>query len=102
MAAVAAVSEEAAVAAATPQEQRRRRASICSCRKCGILKTTPGPPWNSAPPIPAIRCSIRAAYGKGTFYALAVPDDFADIYRLPQSVLTQIRNLLGRDIFVQS
>ena len=43
---------------------------------------------------------IRAAYGKGTFYALALPDDFADIYRLPQSVLTQIRNLLGGDIFV--
>jgi uncharacterized membrane protein YgcG len=44
--------------------------------------------------------AIRAAYGKGTFYVLAVPDDFADIYRLPQSVLTQIRSLLGRDIFV--
>jgi hypothetical protein len=43
---------------------------------------------------------IRAAYGKGTFYALALPDDFADIYRLPQSVLTQIRSLLGADIFV--
>jgi len=43
---------------------------------------------------------VRAAYGKGTFYALAVPDDFGDIYRLPQSVLTQIRNLLGRDLFV--
>jgi hypothetical protein len=44
--------------------------------------------------------AIRAAYGKGTFYVLAVPDDFADLYRLPQSVLTQIRNLLGRDLFV--
>ncbi len=44
--------------------------------------------------------AIRAAYGKGTFYVLAVPDDFADIYRLPQSVLTQIRSLLGRDMFV--
>ena len=43
---------------------------------------------------------VRAAYGKGTFYALALPDDFADLYRLPQSVLTQIRNLLGRDVFV--
>ena len=43
---------------------------------------------------------VRAAYGKGTFYALALPDDFADIYRLPQSVLNQIRNLLGRDLFV--
>ena len=43
---------------------------------------------------------IRAAYGSGTFYALALPDDFADIYRLPQSVLTQIRSLLGQDLFV--
>jgi hypothetical protein len=44
--------------------------------------------------------AVRAAYGKGTFYVLAVPDDFADLYRLPQSVLTQIRSLLGRDLFV--
>jgi hypothetical protein len=43
---------------------------------------------------------IRAAYGKGAFYVLALPDDFADIYRFPQGVLTQIRNLLGGDIFV--
>jgi hypothetical protein len=43
---------------------------------------------------------VRAAYGRGTFYVLALPDDFADIYRLPQSVLTQIRTLLGRDLFV--
>lgn len=39
-------------------------------------------------------------YGKGTFYVIAIPDDFADLYRLPQSVLNQIRNFLGRDIFV--
>jgi hypothetical protein len=44
--------------------------------------------------------AVRAAYGKGNLYVLAVPDDFADLYRLPQSVLTQIRSLLGRDIFV--
>jgi uncharacterized membrane protein YgcG len=43
---------------------------------------------------------VRAAYGKGTFYALALPDDFADIYRLPQSVLTQIRQLMCQDLFV--
>jgi hypothetical protein len=43
---------------------------------------------------------VRASYGKGNFYALAVPDDFGDIYRLPQPVLTQLRNLLGRDLFV--
>jgi hypothetical protein len=43
---------------------------------------------------------ISAAYGRGTFYVLAIPDDFADLYRLPQSVLNQIRSLLGRDVFV--
>ncbi|MBN1362009.1 MAG: hypothetical protein JW993_15545 [Sedimentisphaerales bacterium] len=44
--------------------------------------------------------AISAAYGRGTFYVWAVPDDFADLYRLPQSVLNQIRALLGRDLFV--
>ncbi len=44
--------------------------------------------------------AISAAYGKGTFYALAIPDDFADLYRLPQYVLNQIRSLLGREVFV--
>jgi hypothetical protein len=44
--------------------------------------------------------TISASYGKGTFYVLAVPDDFADLYRLPQSVLNQVRDLLGRDVFV--
>jgi hypothetical protein len=43
---------------------------------------------------------ISAKYGQGTFYALAIPDDFADLYRLPQSVLDQIRSLLGREVFV--
>lgn len=44
--------------------------------------------------------AISAAYGQGTFYVLAIPDDFADLYRLPQSVLNQLRSLLGRDVFV--
>ena len=43
---------------------------------------------------------IRAAYGKGTFYALALPDDFAELYRLPRSFLNQLRNLLGGNLFV--
>ena len=43
---------------------------------------------------------ISAGFGKGTFYALAIPDDFADLYRLPQSVQNQLRNLLGREVFV--
>ncbi len=44
--------------------------------------------------------AISASYGKGTFWALAIPDDFADLYRLPQNVLNQLRNLLGREVFV--
>jgi hypothetical protein len=43
---------------------------------------------------------VSASYGKGTFYALAIPDDFGDLYRLPQNVLNQIRGLLGHDLFV--
>ena len=42
---------------------------------------------------------ISASYGAGTFCALAIPDDFADLYRLPSSVLNQIRSLLCRDLF---
>ena len=42
---------------------------------------------------------VSAGYGKGTFYALAIPDDFADLYRLPASALNQLRNLLGREAF---
>jgi hypothetical protein len=44
--------------------------------------------------------AISATYGQGMFSVLAIPDDFADLYRLPQSVLNQIRALLGRDVFV--
>ena len=43
--------------------------------------------------------AVSASYGKGTFYVLAIPDDFADLYRLPASALNQIRNLLGREVF---
>lgn len=45
--------------------------------------------------------AVICAYGQGTFSVLAVPDDFADLYRLPQSVLNQIRALLGRDLFAR-
>ena len=44
--------------------------------------------------------AVSATYGQGTFSVLAIPDDFADLYRLPQSLLNQIRSLLGRDLFV--
>ncbi len=44
--------------------------------------------------------AVSASYGRGTFYALAIPDDFADLYRMPRSTLNQIRGLLGHDLFV--
>ena len=44
--------------------------------------------------------AVSATYGQGTFSVLAIPDDFADLYRLPQGLLNQIRSLLGRDLFV--
>lgn len=44
---------------------------------------------------------VSATYGKGTFYVLAIPDDFADLYRLPRNVLNQLRGLLARDIYVR-
>ena len=44
--------------------------------------------------------AVSASYGKGSLVVLAIPDDFADIYRLPAGVLNQVRALLGRDLFV--
>jgi hypothetical protein len=48
----------------------------------------------------AVGTERSTIYGKGTLYALAIPDDFADLYRLPPAVLNQIRSLLGGDLFV--
>ena len=61
------------------------------------MKTTTGSAINFNTALSGYPMAVQAAYGKGTFYVLAMPDDFADLYRLPQSVLTQIRSLLGRD-----
>ena len=58
-------------------------------------------PFTAASGYPMVVGTERSTtYGKGTFYVLAIPDDFADLYRLPRTVLNQIRGLLGRDIFV--
>jgi hypothetical protein len=40
------------------------------------------------------------SYSKGTFYVIAIPDDFADLYRLPARALTQIRSLFNRNMWV--
>ncbi len=44
---------------------------------------------------------VQAGYSKGLLYVLAVPDDFGDLYRLPAEVLTQIKNVVAKDLFVR-
>jgi hypothetical protein len=42
-----------------------------------------------------------AKYSKGVLYVLAVPQAQGDLYSLPQDVLTAIRNVLCRDLYVR-
>lgn len=44
---------------------------------------------------------LQAGYSKGSLYVLNVPDDLGDFYELPEAVLNQIRNVLGRDLPVR-
>jgi hypothetical protein len=40
-------------------------------------------------------------YGKGVLYALTIPDNFNDLYSLPQGVLNSLRHYLGADLPMQ-
>jgi hypothetical protein len=42
-----------------------------------------------------------SSYSKGTFYLVAIPDTFRDLYNLPVNVLNQIRNFIAGDMFVR-
>jgi hypothetical protein len=44
---------------------------------------------------------VQAGYSKGLLYVLTIPENFSDFYSFPASVLTQIRNVLLRDLFVR-
>ena len=44
---------------------------------------------------------LEAGYAKGTLYVLTIPENFADLYNLPTPVLTQLKSILCRDLFVQ-
>jgi hypothetical protein len=44
---------------------------------------------------------LQARYGGGTLYVLAVPDNFSDLYALPQEALSVIRQTFMRDFPVQ-
>ena len=38
---------------------------------------------------------LMDSYGKGILYVLTIPDNFNDLYRLPQGVLAALRNYIG-------
>jgi hypothetical protein len=42
-----------------------------------------------------------AKYGRGTVYILNIPDNFDDLYALPAEVLTRIKELVTKDLFVR-
>ncbi len=42
-----------------------------------------------------------AAYGNSVLYVLTIPDNFDDLYKLPEDVLARIRELLLRDLCVR-
>jgi hypothetical protein len=44
---------------------------------------------------------LEAGYSKGKMYVLTVPEKFSDLYSFPAQILTQIRNVLLRDLFVR-
>ncbi len=44
---------------------------------------------------------LMDSYGKGALYALTIPDNFNDLYALPQGVLNAVRHYLGADLPVQ-
>lgn len=44
---------------------------------------------------------LETRYAKGMFYIFAVPDNFSDLYALPQEILTQIKSVFMKDLPVQ-
>lgn len=44
---------------------------------------------------------LRGKYSEGNIYVLSVPEDFSDLYELPQGVLNQIRQIMSKDLKVR-
>jgi len=44
---------------------------------------------------------LQTSYSKGTLYVLTIPDNFGDLYNLPQSALTPIRTAIAGDLPVR-
>ena len=45
---------------------------------------------------------LQAGYGNSIMYVLAIPDNFGDLYNLPEGTLTMIKNILMKDIYVST
>src|SRR5512138_1953935 len=43
----------------------------------------------------------KAGYSKDSLYVLTIPDNFADLYRLPAPTLNGIRQALSKDVDVR-
>ena len=44
---------------------------------------------------------LRGSYAKGNLYVLSIPEDFSNLYDLPEGVLNQIRAILTKDLNVR-
>jgi hypothetical protein len=44
---------------------------------------------------------LSTKYSKGLFYVLTIPEDEGDLYNYPQNVLTSIRNVVAKDMYVR-
>ena len=44
---------------------------------------------------------LRGSYAKGNLFVLAIPEDFSNLYDLPEGVLNQIRNIMCKDLKVR-
>ena len=44
---------------------------------------------------------LRAPYSKGNLYVMTIPDDFGNLYDLPQGVLNAFRQVLSKDLDIQ-
>jgi len=44
---------------------------------------------------------LRAGYTTGNIYVLNVPEDYSDLYELPEGVLNQLRQIMSKDLKVR-
>ncbi|HKJ34190.1 MAG TPA: hypothetical protein VKA34_20325 [Balneolales bacterium] len=45
---------------------------------------------------------LKATFGKGTLYILTIPENFSDLYNLPEKALNVIKSVLMEHIFVRT